>query len=288
MRPSDMTDPDWRTINQANWNERVPLHVNSKLHYNQAALRNGAARLDAIVSAVLEPVAGLRVLHLQCHFGMDSLALAQQGADVTGVDFSLPAIEQATALARELGLAAKARFIVSDVYDAPTALPQPASFDRVLVSWGALCWLPDMDAWAKVIAYFLKPGGWLALAEMHPIPWVFDSRSATPDGRPGWWWPYFRRDAMIEDRTEDYADPDAVLANARTHEWIHPLSDIVTALLNAGLTMTRFTEHDSLPWQAFDCLVRHDDGFYRWPDEAWLPLSYSLRAAKLGSTSDAG
>jgi SAM-dependent methyltransferase len=273
-----MNEPEWRAANRANWDERVALHLTSTLHYDQTQLRSGRATLGPIVAGMMGPVAGLRVLHLQCHFGMDTLTMAQLGAEVVGVDFSAPAIDAARGLAAELGLVDRARFMASDVYDAAAALPGE-TFDRVLVSWGALCWLPDIAAWAKVVAQFLRPGGWLVLAEAHPAAWVFDSSTATPDGMPGWYWPYFARTPLIEDRTEDYADPGAVLGNTRTWEWLHPLSDIVGALLAAGLRLDRFTEHDQVPWQMFDCLVRGADGGYRWPDKAWLPLSYSLRAS---------
>jgi 2-polyprenyl-3-methyl-5-hydroxy-6-metoxy-1,4-benzoquinol methylase len=275
-----MTDPAWRRANRANWDERVPIHLRSTLHYDQTELRAGRAALDPRVMDAIGTVDGMRILHLQCHFGMDSLTLAQHGAFVTGIDFSAPAIEAATKLAVETGLADRARFVVSDVYETAAALADPDGFDRVLVSWGALCWLPDIAAWARVVAHHLKPGGWLALADAHPAAYVFDSRTALPDGRPGWWAPYFGRAAMIEDRAEDYADPSAVLMNTTTHEFLHPLGDIVTALLDAGLVLKGLGEHDSIPWQMFDSLVRGEDGDYRWPDKAWLPLSFSLRAEK--------
>ena len=211
---------------------------------------------------------------------MDSLTLAQNGADVTGIDFSTPAIENARALASELGLAGRARFLLSDVYETAAVLPEPASFDRVFVSWGALCWLPDMAGWARVVAHFLKPGGWLALAEAHPAAYVFDDETKTPDGRPGWYVPYLGRQAMIEDRAEDYAEPSVRLTNARTHEWVHPLADVVGGLLAAGLRLDAFHEHDVIPWKMFACLVPAEDGYYRWPDRPWLPLAYSLRASK--------
>jgi len=275
-----MSEPEWRRLNRANWDERVPLHLKSLLHYDQTDLRAGNGRVDPIAAAVLGSIGGMRILHLQCHFGMDSLALAQQGGFVTGVDFSIPAIDAASALARELGLADRTRFVVSDVYDTEATLGEADRFDCVFVSWGALCWLPDIAGWARVVARQLKPGGWLALADAHPTAYVFDSRAAAPDGRPGWWLPYFGHEPMIEDGTEDYADPDAVLRNTRTHQWLHPLGDIIAALLDAGLVLKRFDEHDAIPWQMFDCLVRGEDRFYRWPDTPWLPLSFSLRAEK--------
>lgn len=275
-----MTEPEWRTRNRANWDERVPLHLNSPTMYDQTALRAGTARPGPITSNVLGPIAGQKILHLQCHFGMDSLTLAQNGADVVGIDFSAPAIEAARTLAIELGLADRARFLVSDVYETAAALPEPASFDRVFVSWGALCWLPDMAGWARVVAHFLKPGGWLALAEPHPAAYVFDDTTKTPDGRPGWYVPYLARTAMIEDRHDDYANPTARLTNTRVHEWVHPLSDIVMGLIEAGLRLDSFHEHDTVTWKMFDCLVPTGSGSYRWPDKPWLPLAYSLRASK--------
>ena len=275
-----MAEPEWRARNRANWDERVSIHVKSRTMYNRAALRAGTARPERLGAAVLGPLPGQKILHLQCHFGMDSLVLAQNGADVVGVDFSVPAIEAARLLASELGLADRARFVVSDVYEAALALPEPASFDRVFVSWGALCWLPDMAGWARVVAHFLKPGGWLALAEAHPAAYVFDNETKTPDGMPGWFVPYLGRGTLIDDRTQDYADPDAVLNNTRTHEWVHPISDIVMGLIDAGLRLDRFLEHDTVRWPMFDCLVPDGAGAFRWPDKPWLPLSYSLRASK--------
>ena len=277
-----MTAPDdWLTLNLANWNERVPIHLNApRHHYKLDALKNATETLDPIATDILGPVAGLRVLHLQCHFGADTLTIAQHGATVTGLDFSPPAIGAANALAAELNLTGRARFFQANIYDAEAAIDEPESFDRVFVSWGALCWLPDIHAWAKIIASFLKPNGYLALTDAHPVMYVFDDTTATPDGMPGWYMPYLGRQPSIEDRPQDYADPDARLNNSRTVEFLHPISDVITALLNAGLRIDRFREHDSIVWQAFAQLQERRPGEYVWPGKPWLPLSYSLRAAK--------
>jgi SAM-dependent methyltransferase len=272
--------PDWRALNQANWDERVPIHLNSRSNYNRGALRSGSDRLDPIAADILGPVDGKRILHLQCHFGMDTLTLALRGAMVTGVDFSPPAIAAARALAAELNLTERARFVEANVYDAQAALPEPGAFDCVFVSWGALCWLPDIHSWARIVAWFLKPGGYLALAEAHPAAYVFDDLTATADGRPGWYMPYLSREPMLEDRTGDYADPDARLRNSRTVEFLHPLSDILMAAIEAGLQIDRFHEHDSIVWRMFASLKERGSREYAWPDKPWLPLSYSLRASK--------
>jgi SAM-dependent methyltransferase len=272
--------PDWLNLNRANWDERVPIHLNAPDAYDLTPLRDGTARLDPIADAVLGPVKGLRVLHLQCHFGRDTLTIAREGAEVVGLDFSSPAIAAARDLAAALGLAGQARFVEANLYDARTALPEPASFDRVFVSWGALCWLPDMTGWAEVIASFLKPGGRLALAEAHPFLYVFDDRVPGKDGMPGWYSPYLGRQPELDVSEADYADPAARLRNTRTWQWLHPLSDIMTALLTAGLRIDLFQEHDNLPWRMFEGLISNQRKSWRWPDRPWIPLSFSLRAVK--------
>ena len=272
--------PDWRRLNQANWDERVAIHINAPNAYDIAALRADTSRLDPIATEVLGPADGQRVLHLQCHFGMDSLKIARRGATVAGIDFSPPAIAAARSLADELGLAGRARFVEANVYDALTALPEPGRFDRVFVSWGALCWLPDIFAWARIVADYLTPGGYLALAEAHPFVYVFDSATATADGMPGWYVPYLGRTASAEDEVRDYADPDARLRNSRTWQWLHPISDIFAALTQAGLRIEQFREHDSCVWRVYDTLVKRGPADYAWPEKPWLPLSFSLRAVK--------
>lgn len=278
-----MTTDDWREANRVNWDERVAVHLQA---YSLGALRAGRGTLNAIEEVELGAVAGLRVLHLQCHFGHDTLALAQRGAEVVGLDFSPAAIAAARRLTDELGLAARVRFVEADLYDAPNAIPEPGAFDLVYVTWGALPWLPDVAGWAKVVAHFLKPGGTLYHAEGHPAALVFDDETPCGDGRPGYFVPYFQREALIQDDPRDYADPDARLRNTRTHQFMHPLAEVVMALLRAGLTLEFLHEHATAAWRMFSCLVEDGgDGQwrqYRWPDKPWLPLSYSLRARRAG------
>ena len=272
-------DQDWRHANRANWDERVAIHVAAEC-YDLGPLRAGRGRLNPIEEAELGPVDGLRVLHLQCHFGRDSLILAQRGARVIGLDFSGPAIATARELAAELGLAGRTRFVEADLYDAPAAIPEPDAFDLAFVTWGAINWLPDIRRWAEIVAWFLKPGGALYLAEEHPAALVLDDAAPGHGDMPGWYAPYFHAEPLIFDDPRDYADDTARLRNARTYEWIHPLGETVTALLDAGLTLRWLHEHESVPWRMFKVLEQDAGGMYRWPDRPWLPLAFSLRAER--------
>ena len=121
---------NWLETNRRNWDERVKIHLAAAC-YDLRPLRNGRGRLNPIEEAELGPVDGVRILHLQCHFGRDSLILAQRGAEVVGVDFSSPAIAAASDLAAELELTERAKFILADLYEAPNALSEPGSFDLV-------------------------------------------------------------------------------------------------------------------------------------------------------------
>jgi SAM-dependent methyltransferase len=272
-------EQDWRRANRANWDERVSVHLGAEC-YDLGRLRAGCERLNPIEEAELEPVEGLRVLHLQCHFGRDSLILAQRGARVVGLDFSEPAIAAARELAAELGLTERAQFVEADLYDAPTAIPEPGAFDLVFVTWGAINWLPEIERWADIVAQFLKPGGTLYLAEGHPAALVLDDAAPRQGDMPGWFAPYLAREPLVIDNPLDYADATARLRNTRTYEWIHPLGDIVSALVAAGLTLKWLHEHDAVPWRMFELLVKDADGMYRWPDKAWLPLAFSLKAVR--------
>lgn len=274
----DEIEPEWRRANRANWDERTALHL-APGGYDLSSLRAGTKRMNAIEEAELGPVDGLRVLHLQCHFGNDSLILAQRGALVTGVDFSGAAIRTARALADEMGLSDRARFVEADIYAAPQVLPEPACFDRVFVTWGAINWLPDIAEWARVVAHFLRPGGALYLADQHPTAFVFDDATAGPDGRPGWFWPYFAREPLIEPAPHDYVGERKRLFGP-DYSFAHPTGELLTALIEAGLTLRWLREHDAITWPMFACLVEGPDGLWRWPDRPWLPLAFSLSAER--------
>jgi len=281
-------EPEWVALNRAHWDEKVPVHLASEF-YDLAPLQRGEGRLYPIEEAELPRVApdgwaGLRVLHLQCHFGADSLVLAQRGAEVVGIDFSMPAIRAAREIATELGLDDRTRFVCADLYDARHRLPDPEGFDVVYTTWGTIGWLPDTAEWARIIAWFLKPGGRLYFADGHPTAFVFDDASATGagDARP---FPvptygYFREEGLSLDEDGDYADPEATLANSRTVEWMHPLGRTITDLIAAGLDIDFLHEHDAVPWQIFTACERGDDGLWRMPGEAMIPLGMSLAATR--------
>ena len=274
---------DWLDANRVQWDERVPLHVESEF-YDQSALRAGRGGLAPIEEGELaeyfpEGLAGKRILHLQCHFGADTLALAQRGAEVVGVDFSKPAIVYARALAAELDLADRSRFVIANVYDLRHTLPQPESFDIVYTTWGTIGWLPDVAEWARIVEWYLKPGGKLYFADGHPAAYVFDG--AGDDGLPRFSYAYDADGQPdVVDDGSDYADPDAALQNTRTFEWNHPLGETLAALTATGLSLDFLHEHYALPWKMFPVLERGDDGMYRWPAEKWLPLGLSIGASK--------
>ncbi|WP_457939341.1 class I SAM-dependent methyltransferase [Mesorhizobium sp. 10J20-29] len=269
---------DWLTANRANWDERVEYHLEAP-SYSLQELREGSGKLHPIEARELGNVQGKRILHLQCHFGRDTLALAQQGAEVVGLDFSPAAVQAARKLALDLNLSTRAHFVEANVYEAPSALEGRALFDIVFVTWGSLCWLPDVQKWADVVTHFLKPGGYLYLADAHPAAMVLED--VEPNGRrlPALHLPYFATGPHVEFDPTDYANPDARLQNAVTHEWMHSLSSILTSITQAGLRLEWFHEHPEIPWRMFAGLVPLPGGLYGWPNKQWVPLSFSLKAS---------
>ncbi|MFK4728149.1 class I SAM-dependent methyltransferase [Agromyces mediolanus] len=272
---------EWLEQNRANWDERVPVHVASEF-YDRSALRAGGSLLDPIAAAGIERLFpegldGVRILHLQCHFGSDSLSLAQLGATVVGIDFSEPAVEEARRMAGELGLADRARFIEANVYDARHMLPEPESFDLVFTTWGTIGWLPDVGEWARIVAWFLKPGGRLYFADGHPAAYMLDGDDG-PDGLPSLRYAYAGGEPDIVDSGEDYADPDVVLEHTKTWEWMHPLSEVLGGLRSAGLAVEEFAEHYQVPWRMFPATVPQGGGLYGWPGTRWAPLSMEIVA----------
>jgi SAM-dependent methyltransferase len=258
--------------NQALWNTWTRYHVESTF-YNVEGFKAGRRQLDPIVLAGLGDVTGNSLLHLQCHFGMDTLNWARQGAIVTGVDFSEEAIKAARTLASEIGLAAT--FIHSDLYELPQNLT--GQFDIVFTSHGVLGWLPDLEGWARVIAHFLRPGGIFYIVEAHPVALLFDERRQDAELRL--LYPYFQGSEPIRDEQDgSYAAPDAPIRSV-SYVWIHPMAKIIGSLLRAGLRIESFEEYSFARWAIFPWMERRADGGWQLPSgRESIPLMFALKA----------
>jgi len=261
--------------NMANWSERAVMHrKDTSGLYGIEKFLNGLDVLCDIEAAEIGDVSGKAVLHLQCHFGLDTLCLARRGAAASGLDFSQAAVDEARNLSQASGVSA--RFVLGNLYEAPTLIP--GAFDIVYVTWGAINWLPDIRAWARVVAHFLKPGGRLYLAEGHPAAQCFEQVGA--DIIPTYAWRTPDSDPLAFDEATSYAGTGIIKAT-RTYEWIHPISDILNALIASGLTVTRFDEHDLLPWKMFASMQKASETLFKLPMAAPpFPLSFSLDARK--------
>lgn len=265
--------------NRANWDERVPIHLASK-SYDMTGFLRGEKQLTRIEREEMGDVRGKRLLHLQCHFGMDTLSWARLGAVVTGLDISPAAIEAANRLASyaEIG---DARFVVANVYDAPEALGGE-TFDVVYTGIGALNWLPDIDAWAQVVAACVAPGGRFYILECHPVLWSLDN--TREDEALILKYPYFEtaEPGYVADDALTYTDGPPLTESPVSYEWNHGLGEIIDALLRAGLRLDFVHEHREVPWQALPWLVPGEDPrTWVMPDgRERVPLTFSLGATK--------
>lgn len=268
----------YRDANRRMWNEWTRHHVRSAFYDVEGfrkGQRTGRAALDAIENAALGDVAGKSLLHLQCHFGLDTLSWARQGARVTGVDFSEDAIREARGLAAECGL--PATFVQSDVYALPQRLDE--TFDIVFTSHGVLSWLPDLEPWAHVIAHFLRPGGLFYIIEAHPFAQVFDEERSDRELRPRY--PYFTGPEPVRsERAGSYAAPDAPVRSV-TYQWSHSIGEILTAIAAAGLRIDSVEEYPFAAWSIFPWLEPRPDGLWQFPcGEAIVPLMFAVKATK--------
>jgi SAM-dependent methyltransferase len=276
-----MSDPqrnakDLVEINRRHWDEVVPAHVASDMYRVEQFLA-GEDKLKPVELAELDDVRGKTMLHLQCHFGMDTLSWARHhGAVVTGIDFS----EQAIAAARSLAAQAdvEARFIVSELYDLPNKLNE--RFDIVFTSYGALCWLPDLARWAQIAAGFVRPGGTLYIVEFHPFAEIFDDAADANELRIRY--PYFPAgEPVLVEEDGTYADRSASIENRSKYVFLHPISEVVTAIADAGLRI-EFVHEFPFTTDAFNALYEQVE-----PKRAVLrshassvPLLYSLKATR--------
>ncbi len=267
---------DALAANRAWWDAAVPVHLASDFYDVEGWLAQGRGPRPREV-AVLGDVTGLDLVHLQCHFGKDTLAWARAGATVTGLDFSPAAIDAARALAERAGLADRADFVCAPVAGAVDALGA-RTFDIVYVSLGALCWLPDIDGWSTQVAALLRSGGRLFLHEAHPLSLAMDGDDLTVV------YPYFEQAAPYPDAEPGtYADMTAVeaLPGDITYGWNHSLGEIVGALLARGLRLDRLDEHDWTSFARFPWLVETGEEEFVTPEgRVRVPLSFTLMASR--------
>lgn len=255
--------------NRLAWNARALLHVGSAF-YDVEGFVAGRNSLSGIELDLLGDVRGKKVLHLQCHFGQDTLSMARMGATVTGLDLSDTSIEEARKLTERCGL--KAEWMLSNVIDHRPELD--GLFDIVFTSYGTIGWLPDLKPWAANIKRYLRPGGRLVFVEFHPVMWMYDNALTHVQ------YSYFNRETIVEEEQGSYADRNTNV-KLSSHCWNHDLGEVLTVLLNEGLRVERFTELDGSPHDAFPNTVQGADGLYRIKGmEGKLPMVYALSAVK--------
>ncbi|MBB5918577.1 SAM-dependent methyltransferase [Nocardia transvalensis] len=280
MDTEDLT-AELRRVNERNWDARTPIHVASRF-YGVDGSRPAESWFAPFEWDDLGPLAGRDLIHLQCHLGTETVAFAERGARAVGLDISGRAVEQARRIA--LAQDADIEYIRSDVYDAPAAVGD-RRFDIVYTGKGALCYLPDLDRWAALIAELLRPGGLLYIVEFHPVLTSLGPKPGPDDGPEL----LLRHDylegrgAIEHNATHTYTDGPALPPEAaRVYEWAHGLGHVVTALAGAGLTITGLRETDLLPWPRWERMVRDQaSGWWRLPpDDPRVPLLYALSATR--------
>ncbi|OYU83042.1 MAG: SAM-dependent methyltransferase [Flavobacterium sp. BFFFF2] len=256
-------------INRQSWNNRTESHINSAF-YNMEQFMKGNSSLNDIELELLGDISGKTILHLQCHFGQDSISLSRMGGTVTGVDLSDKAIDSARQIAMETQ--SNASFICCDIYDLPQHVDE--QFDIVFTSYGTIGWLPDLDRWAYIIATFLKPGGQLVFIEFHPVVWMFDDHFEKIAYR------YFNSGPIIESETGTYADKTAAISQEYVM-WNHGLSEVFNSLIKHGLVIKQFDEFDYSPYNCFEKTIEIAPKKYRIAHlDDKIPMVYAILAQK--------
>lgn len=263
--------------NRSLWDAWTRVHATGSF-YDLEGFRAGGVRIRPYEIELVGDVRGMSLLHLQCHFGIDTLSWARLGARVTGSDLSPAAIELARQLAIDLGFP-ESRFVLANLYDLPAELD--GAFDVVYTSRGVLGWLPDIRAWAQVVSHFVAPGGIFFITEVHPVLQTFENEGVAT-GELRLVYPYWEHpEPLVFPVKGSYADPDADVGNQSEYGWDHGLGEIVTALIDAGLVIETLVEHPFLDWKV-DFLVEDAEGRYVLPADTAgeMPLMFSLLARK--------
>ena len=268
--------PDWVELNQRHWDERVAIHVGSAF-YDVDGFISGKPAVQPFEIDELGPLGGLRMAHLQCHFGMDTLDLVRlhPGLIGVGLDFSAPAVASARELADRVGLSSRCTFVEGDVMAASSVL-EPESFDLVYTGKGAICWLSDLPAWAAQCFSLVRPGGYLYVSEFHPVGYTLsekDGPTVVDD--------YFRSEPWVDEFEGTYADASAPTEHNVSIAWNHPISNVISSVIGAGFELRFFHEYDYTLFRMNEWLVEGPDTRWYWPSpSARLPLMYSLKAYK--------
>lgn len=269
LKQKNNTISNYININKKLWDDKTEVHYKSEF-YDVESFIKGKNSLNSIELELLGDIKNKKVLHLQCHFGQDTISLARYGAIATGVDFSKKTIKKANELNKLVGTNVK--FIESDVYKLPEVLDE--KFDIVFTSYGVIGWHPNMEKWAEVVNTFLKPGGKLVLAEFHPIVWMFSYDFKNIE------FSYMKSEPIIEEIEGTYTDRDADI-KGQCVSWNHGLSEVIGALIKTGLQITDFQEYNYSPYNCFDNTVKIDDGKFQIKGlENKIPMVYSLVAEK--------
>lgn len=260
---------NYKEINKEQWNQRVDPHIESDFYDLQGFLA-GKSSLQETELSLLGDLREKRILHLQCHFGQDSISLARMGASVVGADLSDKAIEKARELTMLTG--ADATFICCDLYDLPQHLDD--TFDIVFTSYGTIGWLPDLNNWASVISHFLKPNGKFVFVEFHPVVWMFDDDFQKVGYR------YFKSDPIVETATGTYANRDASIQTTSV-SWNHGMSEVVSSLLKQGIQLQDFQEYDFSNYNCFSHTEEFSPGKFRIKHLGnFIPMMYSIVGIK--------
>lgn len=256
-------------INRQSWNNRIDSHLKSEF-YDVDNFIQGTTSLKSFELDLLGDVEGKTILHLQCHFGQDTISLSRLGAEVTGIDLSEKAIESAQQIAKRTN--SNVTFICCDIYDLPNFLDK--QFDIVFTSYGTIGWLPDLDKWAKIVSQFLKPNGCFVFVEFHPVVWMFD------DNFEMIFYRYFNSGAIIETESGTYADKNAEITQEYVM-WNHSLSEVINSLIKNGLEIYSLDEYDYSPFNCFNKTIEFEPGKYRIAHlENKIPMVYSIFAKK--------
>jgi len=260
---------DYKDINKDLWDKWAKLHVETAM-YDMDAFRKGKSSLIGPELELLGDISGKRILHLQCHFGQDSLSLARLGASVVGVDLSSEAVNIANGLAEELKL--DARFYCADVMDMEGLISE--QFDLVFTSYGTLIWLPDLDKWAHTVASHLKKGGRFLIVEFHPVGNLFNEDFTAIQ------YTYFREDAVIEKEVGSYADPEASHVEGRSMTWDFSISEVLEPLLKQGLSLQDFREYKFSPYNLYKNSIKTDEGYQVKGLKGKIPYLFSIDMIK--------